>query len=388
MAIESPYRITERIVKDARYDGGVYRLWMVSGTGRNGRHRRSFRDHDEAKEHKRILDLNHWNEGAAFRVVQTDLTDAQLTEARHCFSRLGDRNLSKAVDYFLEHHGNGQSESLSEAVKAYLADCEGRCRPRTLIQKKDDLERFEEFVNASVIDASVRDISTELVLRYLQSMRARNGVDAARPKTWNNRRVELLSFFGWCQSKPRQWIAANPVADVTPRLIEVEEINTIGLEQARELMEHVQNVDDGKLAPYFAIALFAGVRPAEITKLAQAPHLIDVAARVIRITPAISKTRRARQVKIRKNLAAWLDRFTGPIVPVNFWNDMRAVRKQFGLSHDVLRHTFISALVTAEGSFAEAAIESGNSEKIIRDHNFNAMPKANATAFWGIQPKT
>jgi hypothetical protein len=42
----------------------------------------------------------------------------------------------------------------------------------------------------------------------------------------------------------------------------------------------------------------------------------------------------------------------------------------------------------AFGSFAETAIEAGNSETIIREHYFNAITKAKAREFWKIEPTT
>jgi hypothetical protein len=42
--------------------------------------------------------------------------------------------------------------------------------------------------------------------------------------------------------------------------------------------------------------------------------------------------------------------------------------------------------VGAFKSFADAAIESGNSEKIIRDHYFNTSATPEAKAFWRIYP--
>jgi integrase len=115
-------------------------------------------------------------------------------------------------------------------------------------------------------------------------------------------------------------------------------------------------------------------------------RLIDLENRVIRIPRSISKTKRSRQIKIRNNLYALLKAFPGEIIPKNFDGQARAIRKKFALTPDVLRHTFITAHVMAFGSFAETAIESGNSEKIIRDHYFNSMPKSEADKFWLINP--
>jgi hypothetical protein len=40
--------------------------------------------------------------------------------------------------------------------------------------------------------------------------------------------------------------------------------------------------------------------------------------------------------------------------------------------------------VMAFGSFAETAIEAGNSEWIIRNHYFNAVTREDALGFWQI----
>ncbi len=99
------------------------------------------------------------------------------------------------------------------------------------------------------------------------------------------------------------------------------------------------------------------------------------------------KTGRPRQIKIRPNLFKWLKRFQGDILPTNSSHELREIRKQFKLSHDVLRHTFISKHIGAFKSFADAAIESGNSEKIIRDHYLNTSSLSDAKQFWRVEPK-
>jgi len=101
---------------------------------------------------------------------------------------------------------------------------------------------------------------------------------------------------------------------------------------------------------------------------------------VIHIEPEVAKTREKRMVTIQPNLAAWLrayplDRF--PTVPVNLEFTRRIVAKKLGLTHDVLRHTFISMFVAKFRSLGEAALQAGNSETIIRKHylNLKAPPR-------------
>ena len=61
--------------------------------------------------------------------------------------------------------------------------------------------------------------------------------------------------------------------------------------------------------------------------------------------------------------------------------------KQFNLSHDVMRHTFISMFVAKFRSIGEAAIQAGNSESIIRRHYLDLKTTAEAEEFWSILPR-
>jgi len=60
---------------------------------------------------------------------------------------------------------------------------------------------------------------------------------------------------------------------------------------------------------------------------------------------------------------------------------------ELDLSHDVLRHTFISMFVAKFRSIGEAAIQAGNSEAIIRKHYLDLKTANEADAFYAIVPK-
>jgi integrase len=82
----------------------------------------------------------------------------------------------------------------------------------------------------------------------------------------------------------------------------------LSAEQSAKLMRHVEQIDGGALVPFFALALFAGIRPCvrtgEILKLR--PEDIRLDTGVILIEPEVSKVRMKRSVEIQPNLAAWL----------------------------------------------------------------------------------
>jgi integrase len=211
-------------------------------------------------------------------------------------------------------------------------------------------------------------------------------------KTYNNRRGILSTFFKF--SFQRCWIAENPIPKVPHFRIRRRRgvAQTLSVAQARALMEHFEKFEEGRWVPYFALCLFAGIRPCvpygEISKLK--PDAVNLETGIIHISAEVSKVREPRKVTIQPNLAAWLRAYPltkFPIVVGNFKKRREKFRDQFHLTHDVLRHTFISMFVAKFRSIGEAAMQAGNSESIIRRHYLDLKSVADADEFFGIIPQ-
>jgi hypothetical protein len=159
------------------------------------------------------------------------------------------------------------------------------------------------------------------------------------------------------------------------------------------MMRDAESFADGALVRYLALALFAGIRPGgnkdgELRKLADHPELIDLKKGVIEIPGTIAKTRKKRLINIRPNLRKWLEATEGkPVLPKNQSRLLKTFRKKHGLSHDELRHSFISFHVGAFRSIGDAALEAGNSETTIKKHYLNIPTEEQGKAFWRIAPK-
>lgn len=369
-----------------REHGTEYQTWMLDGYVNGNRIRIRCKDEAEASMRKSEKETEAINAERSSRFIQTRLTSVQLNEAEACFDRLAPKyTLTEAVDFFFKHfHQPDFQISVSDASTKFRTALEGQVRDRTLVQLKSTLGMFERFTD----NRNVHEVTGDTVEDFLNSLRARDGVNKASRKTWNNYRGDLHLFFEWCAKKQQRYVTSNPAADSKRHRIENGHIDVLPLKKSRDLMKHAAEFKGGKLAHYFALALFAGIRPGgELEKVAEHPELIDLDNKVIRITAEISKVGKPRQIKIRPNLRKWLERFTGEILPINSDREIKAIRAKFKLTHDVLRHTFISMHIGAFKSFADAAIESGNSESIIRDHYLNTSTLAAAKHFWKIEPE-
>lgn len=378
-------------------EGYSYPTYKIVGRIEGRRIRKQFTSEQEALGEKHRLEVFAANQANAVRPAVTRLTPAQLADAEAAFSRLDDKPLSLAVDWLLSTYtAPVDAKPLDEAVEAFLTDWRTHARPATV----NNYERVLPKLKKALPRKCVHEVTTDDIVRFLDKH--------ATKRSRNTLRKRVSAFFGFCKKMPRRWTKENPVSPV-PALREGRGLpEVLGAKECETLMRHVEGYTGcfndqkpGCLVPYFALALFAGMRPSahetygggEIMRMHKAgatERLIDLKAGVIRITPEISKTGYMRQITIRPNLRAWLERYPlseYPIAFEDFHYSLAKVRRKFKVGRDVLRHTFISMHVAKHQSLGAAALEAGNSEAIIRKHYLNMRLSEDAELFWGIMPK-
>ncbi len=363
--------------------------WRVAGWLHGVRIRKNFKTKEEAATEKAALELGVLRATNGLRSATTFLDDGQLREAEDAFRRIAGRPRSLAIylDYALTNYREPERDMLlSNAVADYLAvKCKEAERRLLSARQLNSIEIELATFLKHFPSVSVSQCSASSLITYWE----RGG---ASLKTYNNRRGVLSTFFKFAFQK--DWLSANPVEKTPYHRIYHRRgsATTITAKQAGKVMAHVEEFRGGMLVPYFALCLFAGIRPStssgEISKLK--PEHVRLDTGVIHIEPEVSKVGMKRLITIQPNLAAWLrayplDRI--PIIPKNVVKLRRAVFDTFGLTHDVLRHTFISMFVAKFRSMGEAALQAGNSESIIRKHYLDLKSAAEAEEFSNILPK-
>ena len=365
-------------------------VFRVSGYLCGQRVRKNIATRAEAEAEKQVLNVKALQGDTDVRTAVTRLTDEQLHEAEAAFRRLGDKpklSLLAYLDFALANYKEpDQQKALADAIAEYVAT-KREANVRTLLSGRQlrSIENELEALKKKFPKGPVSQFTPAVLVPHLE--RGKHSL-----KTYNNRRGILSTFFKFAFQK--DWIVTNPIEKTPHHRINHRRGSavTITAEKAAKLMEFVEGYESGEMVPYFAICLFAGIRPCirfgEITKLQQ--ESVKLETGVIHIEPEVSKVRMKRLVTIQPNLAAWLkayplDKF--PIIPPNSVNMHRRICKKFGLSHDVLRHTFISMFVAKFRSMGEAALQAGNSEAIIRKHYLDLKSKEEAEEFFGIMPK-
>jgi integrase len=149
------------------------------------------------------------------------------------------------------------------------------------------------------------------------------------------------------------------------------------------------------LAPSFAIAFFAGIRPEELRRIT--PDELDFDSGEIRIPAEVSKTHQERLVTMSDNLLAWLVRHppeagkplgaTAPAV-MHF---RKGMREALGVDtpKDIARHCFATYYCALHGMDATAE-QLGHESTAMLHRHYKGLARNRASAaarYFAIGPK-
>jgi integrase len=207
-------------------------------------------------------------------------------------------------------------------------------------------------------------------------------VYVARP----DRRVVVTAFNyaiaeGYATSNPAAKTALAREANSPPGILSVS--------QTAALLEAASS----DLLPHLAIAAFAGLRRAELERLAWGE--IDFGSGLIEVTAKKSKTARRRFVKIQPNLRAWLmphRQLRGNVTPEEpiFRQLFDQARKAAGIDEwptNALRHSFASYHLAKFQNAGALALQLGHANSgMIFAHYREILKPKEAERYWNIKP--
>jgi integrase len=300
------------------------------------------------------------------------LTAAQMSDARHAIGLLpAGFTLTEAARAFRD--GAEPTETppmaLDDAVAAYLASRKAFVAPDTLRGYSSSLARLCAFVGP----VSVAGVKREHIEGFLSGM----------GQVTRNGNLRNLSAF-WTWAVESGMVPASPAAQVERARVVDAEIHVLTMAQAAALI-HVAASVRPRMVPYFALALFAGIRPEELARLPVA----KIGKEYVVIDGAIAKKKRRRTVPIRANLRAWLDLYRpdGPLIHFSR-RDFRAVVEASGIEwhNDACRHTFASMAYSVRPDAVEIAGEMGNSPTVFYEHYRALAAPGEGARYFGLWP--
>ena len=262
---------------------------------------------------------------------------------------------------------------VSDAILEYQEVIKQRSlRPRSLKQTQHTLSQLaEEFGNELV-----HCVTASLLEKWFQKRNwKRSTIDGVIAK--------IGPFFSWLvreeyiEKSPSSTIQ-RPINDDTgpPKIFSAKEATQL-LSTALQL--------DPPLAKYFAIGLFAGIRPHEICRLKTS----DISDRYIEISASTAKTRKRRLVTVLPNLREWL-RVSEELPIKNKQKRFEKAVKAAGISwsQDIMRHSYASYHLTQFESADKTALEMGHRDTQMLFRHYRELVKyEDSKQYWDIRPR-
>jgi hypothetical protein len=309
---------------------------------------------------------------------KTYLTQDQIKDAEAAVLELDGRlSIREAVRIALEHWVDASNGiSIEEARWRFYESLESEgLRPDTITKYKQTASR----IAARLEGKQTSDLTYESVKSFMEQFK--------HPLNFNARRRELQRFLNFIVDSG--WLPANPLAGIKPKKDDPKQPEVISPKQVAELLQVASGDFPEGAVPYLALSVFAAIRPTEMRRLSEqsnVKNLINLDTGLITLPSHVAKGRRIRNIKIRPALRAFLEVYPEP--PRLIDSQVRRLKRQlsFTIPHDGLRHTGTTGIYLMHRNFGDTALETGNSERIIRDHYLGFWTDKEAEKFWSIRP--
>ena len=270
---------------------------------------------------------------------------------------------------------SARSETVSNAVRMLLAAKTGdNLRVRYLNDLRARLARFV----TSFGERKLSDLEAAEIDEWLRQQ-------GGAPLTRNTLAMRLSTLFEF--ARQRGWVTRNPMVDVPKAKVTGKPPGILSVEEVSRLLERAND----ETLPIFALAAFAGLRSAEIERLAW--HHVRFNEKLIEVPAASSKTAARRLVTMTPNLFTWLEPYRdhhGPIVPSNHYRAMVEDRRRAGITtwpSNCLRHSFASYHLAHFKDAPSLSLELGHVRpQTVFAHYREVVRPAEAEKFWKIVP--
>jgi len=366
------------------------------------RERAFFKTRDKARDYAQEMETKHRALGTNMLTIKPSLAEAAL-RAEEILTPTGASLIEAAQAFRKNWDALHASCAFGLAIADYLTS-RSDLRDTTLASYRYTLEKV-------CADFHPKTLSS-ITSGELNAVLANKGAAAARMH-----RANLSAFWRWAAKPPRGWCQKDTVESLeTPRVSNDSDIAILSPADVRALLKAAEAECPAAAAAY-AIAVFGGVRMAELEKLTWG----NVGEAHIEIGKTIAKKHSRRLVPVCPSLKAWLDATRGdaeddsPIVPSNWADISKSVRRRAGWNvaarllaevvktgklkempkvtrgnwpTNACRHTCASVQVAIGTPLEELTFKFGHSggHDLLRRHYVSRLTKEDAIAILSIGP--
>lgn len=303
-----------------------------------------------------------------------------------------DVTLAETVQFYKQKHpANMKRKTVADVVEEFIAD--RRSAGCSAIHINDLGIRLGQFSASFVLP--INAVSAPLVQQWIYGLKNQKTKKDTAARTKENMLRQVVSLFNF--ARRQKYVPAELALEISEIPAPRKQHAPIGIYTPDE-MRTILEAADAAIVPALAIAAFAGLRLAEVSRLNWRD--VKLAEKVIVVGADIAKTAARRLVPISDNLAAFLaphaKRF-GPINPCdeqaekvgNALGDRferAAARAKVNWKRNGFRHSYISYRVAILKDVPAVALECGNSPQIIFSNYRALATDTEAKAWFSIRP--
>jgi integrase len=331
------------------------------------------------------------NEGHANASVSR-LVEIVRDHATARASLLAGVTLTDAAQFYKQKHpANMPRKTVAEVVAEFIAD--RRSAGCSAVHVNDLEIRLGQFSKAFALP--IIAVNAPSVQQWIYGMKNQKNGKATSPRTKENMLRQIVSLFNF--ARRQKYVPAELALELSEISTPRKQPAPIGIYTPDEMRSIIAEAD-AVIIPALAIAAFAGLRLAEVSRLDWRD--VRLAEKLIVVSAENAKTAARRLVPISDNLAAWLAphvKRSGPLNPCeeNLQNvgnalgdrfERAAARAKVTWKRNGFRHSYISYRVAVLKDVPAVALECGNSPEVIFSNYRALATDAEAKSWFSILP--
>jgi integrase len=294
--------------------------------------------------------------------------------------------------YKQKHPSNMARKTVAEVVAEFIAD--RRSAGCSEVHLHDLETRLGQFAKAFVLP--IIAVSAPLVQQWIYGLKNQKTKKPTAARTKENMLRQIVSLFNF--ARRQKYVPAELALELSEISTPKKQHAPIGIYTPDE-MRAVLAAADPAIVPALAIAAFAGLRLAEVSRLDW--REVRLSERLIVVGAENAKTAARRLVPVSDNLAAWLaphaKRF-GSVNPcheelrgnvghaLGLRCERAAARAKVPWKRNGFRHSYISYRVATLKDVPAVALECGNSPQVIFSNYRALATDAEAKEWFGVCP--
>jgi len=300
--------------------------------------------------------------------------------------------LAETVQFYKQKHpANMPRKTVAEVVAEFIAD--RRSAGCSAIHVNDLEIRLGQFSKAFVLP--IIAVSAPLVQQWIYGLKNQKTKKDTASRTKENMLRQIVSLFNY--ARRQKYVPAELTLELSEISTPKKQHAPIGIYTPDE-MRAILAAADAAIVPALAIAAFAGLRLAEVSRLDW--REVRLSENLIVVGAENAKTAARRLVPISKNLASFLTPYAkrfGSMSPCeeqaeNVGNalgdrfERAAARAKVAWKRNGFRHSYISYRVATLKDVPAVALECGNSPQVIFSNYRALATDAEAKAWFSIMP--